>query len=72
MFPRVSVFSASVFSASVFSASVFSASVFSASASASVFSAVKNSEELGYPGHLSLWKKKRKKYTLRFLENSLN
>ena len=68
MFPRVSVFSASVFSASVFSASVFSASV-SASASAS---AVKKSEELGYPGHLSLWKKKRKKYTLRFLENSLN
>jgi len=67
MFPRVSVFSASVFSASVFSASVFSASVFSASASA-----VKKSEELGYPGHLSLWKKKRKKYTLRFLENSLN
>mgnify|MGYP003402504093 CR=1 FL=1 len=66
MFPRVSVFSASVFSASVFSASVFSAS---ASASAS---AVKKSEELGYPGHLSLWKKKRKKYTLRFLENSLN
>ena len=64
MFPRVSVFSASVFSASVFSASVFSAS---ASASA-----VKKSEELGYPGHLSLWKKKRKKYTLRFLENSLN
>jgi hypothetical protein len=61
MFPRVSVFSASVFSASVFSAS--------ASASAS---AVKKSEELGYPGHLSLWKKKRKKYTLRFLENSLN
>ena len=56
MFPRVSVFSASVFSASVFSASVFSASVFSASASA-----VKKSEELGYPGHLSLWKKKRKK-----------
>ena len=56
MFPRVSVFSASVFSAS-------------ASASAS---AVKKSEELGYPGHLSLWKKKRKKYTLRFLENSLN
>ena len=55
MFPRVSVFSASVFSASVFSASVFSAS---ASASAS---AVKKSEELGYPGHLSLWKKKRKK-----------
>ncbi len=66
MFPRVSVFSASVFSASVFSASAFSAS-----ASASV-SAVKKSEELGYPGHLSLWKKKRKKYTLRFLENSLN
>jgi hypothetical protein len=61
MFPRVSVFSASVFSASVFSAS--------ASASAS---AVKKSEELGYPGHLSVWKKKRKKYTLRFLENSLN
>ncbi len=57
MFPRVSVFSASVFSASVFSASA---------------SAVKKSEELGYPGHLSLWKKKRKKYTLRFLENSLN
>jgi hypothetical protein len=56
MFPRVSVFSASVFSASVFSASVFSASVFSASASA-----VKKSEELGYPGHLSLWKKKKKK-----------
>ncbi|KEA45183.1 hypothetical protein CR66_09475 [Campylobacter mucosalis] len=56
MFPRVSVFSASVFSASVFSASVFSAS-----ASASVFSAVKKSEELGYPGHLSLWKKKKKK-----------
>ena len=55
MFPRVSVFSASVFSASVFSASVFSASVFSASASA-----VKKSEELGYPGHLSLWKKKEK------------
>ena len=51
MFPRVSVFSASV----------FSASVFSASASASVFSAVKKSEELGYPGHLSLWKKKKKK-----------
>ena len=46
MFPRVSVFSASVFSASVFSASA---------------SAVKKSEELGYPGHLSLWKKKRKK-----------
>ena len=46
MFPRVSV---------------FSASVFSASASASVFSAVKKSEELGYPGHLSLWKKKKKK-----------
>ncbi len=38
--------------------SVFSASVFSASASAS---AVKKSEELGYPGHLSLWKKKKKK-----------
>ncbi len=56
MFPRVSVFSASVFSASVFSASVFSASVFSASASA-----VKKSEELGYPGHLSLWKKKKEK-----------
>ena len=56
MFPRVSVFSASVFSASVFSASVFSASVFSASASA-----VKKSEELGYPGHLSLGKKKKKK-----------
>ena len=56
MFPRVSVFSASVFSASVFSASVFSASVFSASASA-----VKKSEELGYTGHLSLWKKKKKK-----------
>ena len=56
MFPRVSVFSASVFSASVFSASVFSAS-----ASASVFSAVKKSEELGYPGNLSLWKKKKKK-----------
>ncbi len=36
--------------------SVFSASVFSASASA-----VKKSEELGYPGHLSLWKKKKKK-----------
>ena len=51
MFPRVSVFSASV----------FSAFVFSASASASVFSAVKKSEELGYPGHLSLWKKKKKK-----------
>ena len=51
MFPRVSVFSASVFSASVFSASVFSASA----------SAVKKSEELGYPGHLSLWKKKKKK-----------
>ena len=50
MFPRVSVFSASVFSASA------SASVFSASASA-----VKKSEELGYPGHLSLWKKKKKK-----------
>ncbi len=46
MFPRVSVFSASVFSASVFSASA---------------SAVKKSEELGYPGHLSLWKKKKKK-----------
>ena len=46
MFPRVSVFSASVFSASVFSASS---------------SAVKKSEELGYPGHLSLWKKKKKK-----------
>ena len=49
MFPRVSVFSASVFSASA-----------SASASASS-SAVKKSEELGYPGHLSLWKKKKKK-----------
>ena len=46
MFPRVSVFSASVFSASVFSASA---------------SAVKKSEELGYPGHLSLWKKKKEK-----------
>ena len=49
MFPRVSVFSASVFSASA-----------SASASAPA-SAVKKSEELGYPGHLSLWKKKKKK-----------
>ncbi len=63
MFPRVSVFSASVFSASVFSASVFSAS-----ASASVFSAVKKSEELGYPGHLSLWKKKEKIYAKIFGE----
>ena len=61
MFPRVSVFSASVFSASVFSASVFSASVFSASVFSASASAVKKSEELGYPGHLSLWKKKKKK-----------
>ncbi len=62
MFPRVSVFSASVFSASVFSASVFSASA----------SAVKKSEELGYPGHLSLWKKKKKKIFIKIVIKELN